>query len=111
MSDKTAQEEAREELQQLVLNARREGKVIFFALENELYSAPVTEFIKQPAEGILWDLNRCEVVTLSRQDDQRWVNDFAVAVTITALKKRIAELEASNEPSDVQESSSTSKCN
>ena len=99
-------DEAREELKNIVLDGRKEGKVVFFALD-DLFSAPVSEFIKQPAEGILWDLNRCEVVALSRQNDQRWVNDFAVAVTITALKKRIAELEVDHEPSTIQESSST----
>ena len=112
MTNEPTQEQidARKELEKLVLDGRKEGKVVFWALPNELYSAPVEEFIKQPADGMLWDLNRCEVVALSRQDDQRWVNDFAVAITIKALKKRIAELEANHEPSTVQEDTPEPEC-
>ena len=69
-----------------------EGKVCFMTFEG-LYSANVDEWIKQPAEGILYDLNRGIETTLTIMPEKRWINDIAVAVTITALKKRIAELE------------------
>ncbi len=80
-------------LKDIVLEKRKEGKVVFWALPNELCSANIVEFIKQPADGILWDLNRSEEVALSFIDDPKWTNDFAVALTIRALKKRILQLE------------------
>ena len=82
-----------EELKDLVLAKRKEGKVVYWALPDQLCSADVTEFIKQPTDGILWDLNRLEEVVLTFIDDPKWCNDFAVALTIRALKDRIAHLE------------------
>ena len=81
------------ELKDLVLAKRKEGKVVFWALPDQLCSADVSEFIKQPVDGILWDLNRLEEVVLAFIDDPKWCNDFAVALTIRALKARIDELE------------------
>jgi hypothetical protein len=54
---------------------------------------PLKEFIKQPVDGMLYDLNRGETVVLTFIDDPKWVNDFAVCRTIRALKARIEELE------------------
>ena len=70
------------------------GEIVFWAVDG-LYSGPIKEFIKQPTEEILYDLNRDKVTTLSMRNKfpKRWVNDYAVAVTITALKARIEELE------------------
>ena len=57
-------------------------------------TAKLSEFIEQPVEGILYDLNRGEEVTLTIiNDDPKWVNDYAVAKVIRALKDRINELE------------------
>ena len=81
-----------EETTKLILKKRDEGKVCFMTFDG-LYNAPVDEFIKQPAEGILYDLNRGIETTLTIMPEKRWINDFAVAVTIVALKKRIDELE------------------
>jgi len=50
------------------------------------------EFIEQPADGILYDLNRGEETVLVFIDDPKWINDYAVAKTIRALKERIEEL-------------------
>ena len=81
-----------DETKELILNKRKEGKVCLMTIEG-LMSIDVDEFIKQPAEGILYDLNRGIETTLTIMPEKRWINDYAVAVTITALKKRIAELE------------------
>lgn len=74
-----------EELQKIVLKARDEGKVVMWVLPDQLMTAPLDEFVKQPADGILWDLNRGEECALSSTDSIRWVNDFAVALTIRKL--------------------------
>lgn len=55
---------------------------------------PITKFIKQPIDGILYDLNRSEEVVLTFLPDPKWVNDYAVAQVIRSLKSRIDELEA-----------------
>lgn len=44
------------------------------------------EFIKQPIEGMLYDLNRNEVTVLTLIEDPKWVNDYAVSKVIQELK-------------------------
>jgi hypothetical protein len=51
--------------------------------------ADLDEFIKQPADGILYDLNRLEETALTFIDDPKWVNDFAVALVIRKLKEML----------------------
>ena len=82
-----------EELREMVLSARKDGKVVMWVLPDQLMTAPVAEFVRQPADGILWDLNRGEECALSDKSI-RWVNDFAVAVTIRELVKQRDEAEA-----------------
>lgn len=55
---------------------------------------PLAEFITQPVEGMLYDLNRSEEVVLTFITDHRWVNNYAVAKTIRALKGEIDRLSA-----------------
>lgn len=82
-----------EALKEKVLNDRREGKVTMWLLPGELGTMPVEEFVKQPADGILYDLNRLEENALSDVGNIRWVNDFAVAVTIRKLVEQRDELQ------------------
>lgn len=91
------------ELREMVLKARDEGKVVMWVLPDQLMTAPVAEFVKQPADGILWDLNRGEECALSSKDSIRWVNDFAVALTIRELVK---QRDAALKPGDAAEEGS-----
>ena len=79
------------EVKQFVLDKRKEGKIVVATIEGYA-SIDVSEFIKQPADGILYDLNRLEEVVLTFIDDPKWVNDFAVALTIRELKAEISRL-------------------
>ena len=78
-------EEEKKELVQFVLDKKEEGKIVVMTFEG-LMSAPLEDFIKQPADGLLYDLNRDTATTLSFVDDPKWVNDFAVALVIRKLK-------------------------
>ncbi len=88
--------EGRDETKEFILKKRKEGKVCVMTIEG-LGIIDVDEFIKQPADGILYDLNRGLETTLTVMPEKRWINDIAVAVTIVALKKRIAELEGESD--------------
>ena len=85
-----------EELKQLILDKRKEGKLVHTTIEGFI-SVDISEFIKQPADGILYDLNRLEEVVLTFIDDPKWLNDFAVALTIRALKTEIEALRKSED--------------
>ena len=89
--DVEPEEDLRKKNKELVLNAYKEGKVVFMTFDGAM-AAPLEEFIKQPTDGLLYDLNRDEVTVLSLIDDPKWVNDFAVAKVIRRLKERVDEL-------------------
>mgnify|MGYP007100094469 CR=1 FL=1 len=80
-------------IKDLILAEYAKGNIVFAGIEG-LQIANLNEFIKQPAEGILYDLNRNEATVLTLiENNPKWINDYAVAKTITALKARIEELE------------------
>ena len=58
-----------------------------------LTSIPIDEFIKQPTEGLLYDLNRDKLstITIGRSGNVRWVNDYAVAFVIEYLMKQLRD--------------------
>lgn len=87
-----------DELREMVLAARKEGKIVMWVLPDQLMTAPLDEFVKQPVDGILWDLNRGEECALASAPNIRWVNDFAVALTIRKLvEQRDAAIAAQSE--------------
>lgn len=87
--------EAQEKLRDHILAKRKEGNVVFWGMPDELMTASLDEFVEQPADGILYDLNRLEEVCLTFIADRKWVNDFAVALTIRKLVEQRDALRAS----------------
>lgn len=84
---------------ELVLEERKKGNVVFLAVDTVM-SSPVKEIIKQPVDGLLWDLNRDEATALTFMDREgmvHWVNNFAVALVIRELKSQLTQLEEENE--------------
>lgn len=81
-----------EDIKEMVLEQYQKGNVVIASFEG-LGITKLEDFIQQPAEGILYDLNRIEPVVLTFLPDPKWVNDYAVAKVIRALKDYIAELE------------------
>jgi hypothetical protein len=82
-----------EEIKNKILEEYKKGNIVVAGIEG-LQGMPLVEFIKQPIEGMLYDLNRDETVVLTFLPDFKWVNDYAVSKVIRALKSRIDELEA-----------------
>lgn len=76
-----------------ILEEYQKGNVVVANPEG-LQTMPLQDFIQQPASGILYDLNRSEEVVMTFIDNPKWINDYAVAQTIRALKAKIEELEA-----------------
>ncbi len=81
-----------EEIKNKILEEYKKGNIVVAGIEG-LQGMPLAEFIKQPVDGMLYDLNRNEAVVLTFLPDPKWVNDYAVAQVIRALKNRIDELE------------------
>ena len=76
---------------------KKDGNIVFLTWDG-FKASPLEDFITQPADGILYDLNRLEEVTttLAEADkiDKRWVNDYAVATIIRFLYKEMSALKA-----------------
>lgn len=87
--------EAQKEFRDMILQQVKEGKVVFMTIEGPMV-ADLEEIIKQPTEGLLYDLNRDKATVITQIDNPKWVNDFAVALVIEKLKgnweKAAAEL-------------------
>ena len=72
----------------LIYEKEKQNQVIFEAFDS-LMSADIDEFISQPIEGLLYDLNRDKATcaTWIQNDKTGWVNNYAVALVITRLKE------------------------
>jgi len=92
----------KEELRYLILQKEKEGKVCFMTVDG-LASIDTEEFIKQPTEGLLYDLNRDKVTILSFMDEPKWVNDYAVALVISKLKDDLEKIYQKNSIINIKE--------
>lgn len=81
----------KQELINLIQRNENEGKLTFQTIEG-ICEASIKDFIKQSTEGILYDLNRDKATCISLIDQQYWINNYACALVIEALKNEIEEL-------------------
>lgn len=79
----------------LVREKEKEGKIVFHTIEG-IVSADLEAIIEQPAEGLLYDLNRDKVTCASfiasdKDDSSPWLNNYATAMVIEKLKEIIGQ--------------------
>lgn len=79
-----------EAYQELILKEYSNGNLVFLDFEG-LKTIPLKDFVTQSADGILYDLNRTELVVLRFVEDPKWVNDYAAAKVIRELKMQVDE--------------------
>ena len=70
----------------VIKDNEKHGIVTIQSMEG-LLSCPLSKLIEQPAEGLLYDLNRDKstTITLGEKGMERWINDYAVAMVIEYL--------------------------
>jgi hypothetical protein len=73
-------------LREIILEKEKEGKVVF-AVQGGLMEADIMDFINQPTEGLLYDLNRDKPTVMTFINDPKWINDYAVGLVISKLKE------------------------
>ena len=59
------------------------------------------EFVKQPIDGMLYDLNRGETVILTFIDDIKWINDFAATKVLRHFYEKTLELQSMMETQNI----------
>ena len=77
-----------EEIKKLVLECEKKNEIVFMTIEG-FASMDIDDFLKQPIEGILYDLNRLPEVVFGYLDDPKWVNDYAMIQIIRELKRQL----------------------
>lgn len=78
------------EVKDFILEQEKEGKIVVMTIDG-LATMNLNDFINQPTEGILYDLNRNRETVLTYINDPKWVNDYAVGLVIKKLKEMIKE--------------------
>lgn len=75
-----------ESIRDIILDEFQKGNIVVATPEG-LRKTSMKEFIKQPVEGMLYDLNRDEATILTLiKENNKWINDFAVCKVIQELK-------------------------
>jgi hypothetical protein len=83
------------EIIDFILAKKKEGKAVYYVSPGELAVSALEDLCNQPADGILYDLNRDEasILAFAGEDNPYWVNNYATAQVIRYLKDRVEELE------------------
>lgn len=89
------------ELRKLIQDEYGKGNIVINTIEG-LRAMKLDGLINQCADGLLYDLNRNEGTVVALIDDPKWINDYACAKVIRALKQRIDELEKQLNENDEQ---------
>ena len=71
-----------EEIKNFVLTEADKGNIVYQDIEG-LHSLSLEDFIKQPLQGMLYDLNRSPEVILTFIKEPKWVNDYAMMLLLT----------------------------
>ena len=82
----------KEELTKLLLDEWKKGNIVYRTIEG-LYKQELSEFVKQPVEGQLYDINRDTATCLAFLDEPMGVNNFASMVLIKYYYDKCKELE------------------
>ena len=88
----TKEKEIIESIRDKVLSEWDKGNLVYADFEG-LKSIKFEEFIKQPLEGMLYDINRCLPVIMTYIDDPKWVNDFALTKLLEYYYNKCKEQE------------------
>ena len=82
----------KEELRELILSEREKGFIVFETIDG-LARCKLDEFVKQPIEGQLYDINRDMATCLAFLGEQTWTNNMACNTLLTYYYERCKELE------------------
>jgi hypothetical protein len=81
-----------ESIKDKVLAEWEKGNLVFADYEG-LKSIRFEDFINQPLDGMLYDINRNMATILTYIDEPKWVNDFALTKLLEYYYNKCKELE------------------
>ena len=74
-----------ENIKEKILSEYKKGNLVVSTFDG-LKIAKLEDIIKQPIDGLLYDINRNESVILTFINNPKWVNDYASTQIIRELK-------------------------
>lgn len=83
------------EIKDKILKEYEKGNIVICSPDG-IVGTSLSEILKQPIEGLLYDLNRDEMTILTFVEDKKWINDYALTKVVRALKSKVDDLEATN---------------
>lgn len=89
---KTCKNEIRKSFRDKVLEDWDKGNLVYADIEG-LKCVKFEEFIKQPLDGMLYDINRDAATISIFLDDPKWVNDFALTKLLEYYYNKCKEQE------------------
>jgi len=90
-----------ETIRDKVLAEWNKGNLVYADIEG-LKSIKLEEFVKQPLEGMLYDINRDTATILTFIEEPKWVNDFALTKLLEYYYNKCKEQEKILSTSDKQ---------
>ena len=88
----TKEKEIIESIRDKVLAEWDKGNLVYADIEG-LKSIKLDDFIKQPLDGMLYDINRDTATILTFIDEPKWVNDFALTKMLEYYYNKCKEYE------------------
>ena len=88
-----------ESIKDKVLAEWGKGNLVYADIEG-LKSIKFEDFIKQPLDGMLYDINRNLATILTFIDDPKWVNDFALTKLLEYYYNKCKEYETNNKETE-----------
>lgn len=83
---------SKEELTNIVMDEEKKGFIVYRTIEG-LEKQELSDFVRQPIEGQLYDINRDIATCLAFIDEPMGVNNFASNVLIRYYYDKCKELE------------------
>jgi len=88
----TSKKEQLESIRDKILAEWDKGNLVYADIEG-LKSIKLEEFVKQPLEGMLYDINRDTATILTFIEEPEWVNDFALTKLLEYYYNKCKEQE------------------
>ena len=83
------------DLAKKVLEEYKKGNICYRTIEG-VFTQKIEDFVKQPLEGMLYDINRDRTTVHTFLDDPKWTNDFALTVLLEHYYNKCKKLEDEN---------------
>lgn len=81
-----------EKYKDIVLSEYAKGNIVYLDIEGTK-TIPLKDFVSQPIEGILYDLNRLEEnIIVDVLESQKWINDYALVKLVRHLYEENQEI-------------------